>query len=85
MSMLAYMGQERYSLTNYMKKTLWEMQCQKARIWNRRHFALWLSRQPKKMELDTYLSPKHNRDICLVSSYIALASKSDCDGEFRPL
>lgn len=45
------------------------------RIWNRRHFALWLSRQPKKMELDTYLSPKHNRDICLVSSYIALQVK----------
>ncbi len=65
--------------------SLWEMQCQKARIWNRRHFALWLSRQSKKMELDTYLSPKHNRDICLVSSYIALASKSDCDGDRLPI
>jgi hypothetical protein len=41
--------------------SLWEMQCQKARIWNRRHFALWLSRQSKKMELDTYLSHKHNQ------------------------
>lgn len=65
--------------------SLWELQCQPARVWSRQHFALWLSRQPKKMSLDSYLSPKHNRDICLVSSYIALASKSDCDGDRLPV
>ena len=78
MSMLAYMGQERYSLTNYMKKTLWERQLCRPRVWNRQHFALYLSRCSQPLDLDEYLSPRHNRDIVLVSSYVALASKSDC-------
>lgn len=65
--------------------SLWEMQLQKARVWSRKHLALHLQRCEQPVDLDEYLSRKHNRDICLVSSFIALASKSDCDGDRLPL
>lgn len=65
--------------------SLWSLQINKARVWNRKHFNLWLSRQEKKMDLDDYLHPNHNRDILLISSYICLSSKSDCDGDLLPI
>lgn len=65
--------------------SLWERQLCRPRVWNRQHFALYLSRCSQPLDLDEYLSPKHNRDIVLVSSYVALASKSDCDGDRLPI
>lgn len=65
--------------------SLWEMQLQKVRVWDRKRLALYLSRCENPMDLDDYLSPHHNRDICLVSSKVALASKSDCDGDRLPI
>lgn len=65
--------------------TLWEKQLCKARVWSKQHLALYLSRCAKPLALDEYFSPRHNRDIILVSSYLALASKSDCDGKLNNL
>ena len=65
--------------------SLWELQLCRPRVWSRQHLALHLSRCSQPLDLDEYLSPKHNRDIVLVSSYVALASKSDCDGDRLPI
>lgn len=51
--------------------SLWELQLCRPRVWSRQHFALHLSRCSQPLDLDEYLSPKHNRDIVLVSSYVA--------------
>lgn len=65
--------------------SLWELQLWRPRVWSRDHFALYLSRCSKPLNLDEYLSPHHNRDIVLISSYGALCSKSDCDGDRLPI
>ena len=65
--------------------SLWEMQLWRPRVWSRQHLALYLSRCSQPMKLDEYLSPKHNRDIVLISTHGALVSKSDCDGDRLPL
>ena len=65
--------------------SLWELQLWRPRVWSRAHFALYLSRCSQPLDLDEYLSPHHNRDIVLVSSYGALCSKSDCDGDRLPI
>lgn len=64
--------------------SLWETQLWRPRVWNRQHFELHLSRCSQPLKLDEYLSPHHNRDIVLVSSFGALCSKSDCDGDRLP-
>lgn len=61
--------------------SLWTSQICTARIWSLDHLSLYLSRLETPIKLDSYLHPKHNRDIVLISTYLCLIQKSDCDGE----
>lgn len=65
--------------------SLWYLQCQSVRLWSLDHFALYLSRLPIPIQLDEYLSPRHNRDIVLINTFLCLIQKSDCDGDIMPL
>jgi hypothetical protein len=63
---------------------LWEMQIQTPRVWDINLFRIHL-KVVYGIDLHKYLHPRHNSDILLVSSMIALEARSDCDGDLLPM
>lgn len=63
---------------------LWEMQLQVPRIWDVNLFRMYL-KVMHNIDLHSYLNPRYNSDILLISPTIALEARSDCDGDALPL
>ena len=64
--------------------SLWKGQNIKVRVWDRTMFELYLKLY-KGLNIDQVLDTYYNRDIMLSNYEICRQSRSDNDGEYRPL